>query len=284
MLVMLCAGMLTLAVKIQPVRAATITVPDDYKTIQDAVNHAHSGDTVYVRNGIYTEHVYINKTITLKGEGNEKTIIEAHKSNQSDFGAGGVSISSSNTVLENFRIVPPNSTVPLEIPTLVFIDGRVASCSNDTIRNCVFVFPNDVGAGSDAIDVFDSPNSTITGNKITIADPSDAGIAVIEGSVNCLVDNNSITGGWLGIAIDFADNNIVSNNYVADENNLYGGALYMAITSGDTVKTNVLVNNTLAIKLASSVYDSSIYHNNFKNNALQVYIDADSARIAWDNG
>ena len=49
--------------------AVTITVDDsggaDYLTIQEAVNAANPGDTIYVYNGTYNEDIYIDKTITL---------------------------------------------------------------------------------------------------------------------------------------------------------------------------------------------------------------------------
>ncbi|RLI62131.1 MAG: plasmid stabilization protein, partial [Candidatus Asgardarchaeum californiense] len=36
---------------------AIITIPDDYLTIQEGLNNAVSGDTVYVKNGTYNEVV-----------------------------------------------------------------------------------------------------------------------------------------------------------------------------------------------------------------------------------
>jgi hypothetical protein len=40
-----------------PVKAEskTITVPEDFPTIQTAVDHAFAGQTIFVRNGVYTE-------------------------------------------------------------------------------------------------------------------------------------------------------------------------------------------------------------------------------------
>ncbi|MBU1261526.1 hypothetical protein KKG61_09670 [bacterium] len=49
--------------------AADIYVPDDYATIQEAVNAANDGDTIYVSAGIYNEAVYVNKGIALVGVG-----------------------------------------------------------------------------------------------------------------------------------------------------------------------------------------------------------------------
>ncbi len=53
----------------------TITVPDDYPTIQIAVDGANAGDTVFVRVGIYHETVAINKALALIGEDRSRTII-----------------------------------------------------------------------------------------------------------------------------------------------------------------------------------------------------------------
>ncbi len=45
----------------------TITVPDDYATIQEAINHANAGATINVRNGTYNESVLVNKQLSLIG-------------------------------------------------------------------------------------------------------------------------------------------------------------------------------------------------------------------------
>ena len=48
---------LALASSIQPVKAGTIVVPDDYPTIQVAINAANHNDTIFVRTGVYVERV-----------------------------------------------------------------------------------------------------------------------------------------------------------------------------------------------------------------------------------
>jgi pectin methylesterase-like acyl-CoA thioesterase len=61
----------------------TITVPDDYPTIQAAVGNASAGDTVFVRTGIYHESITIDKPLNLVGENPQNTIIIGIQSYQS---------------------------------------------------------------------------------------------------------------------------------------------------------------------------------------------------------
>ncbi|HYB68396.1 MAG TPA: hypothetical protein VEC97_02520, partial [Candidatus Acidoferrales bacterium] len=55
---------------------SVITVPTDYPTIQQAINAANPGDTVFVENGTYPGNVVVNKTVNLIGENNQSTIID----------------------------------------------------------------------------------------------------------------------------------------------------------------------------------------------------------------
>lgn len=55
--------------------AGTITVPDDYPTIQEAIDAAQPGDTVYVRAGEYVEELHIKKSLSLIGEGRTQVVI-----------------------------------------------------------------------------------------------------------------------------------------------------------------------------------------------------------------
>ncbi|MDI6811677.1 MAG: hypothetical protein QMD80_08465 [archaeon] len=46
------------------ITASTIYVPDNYPTIQSAVDAASAGDTIIVRDGTYIENVNVNKRLT----------------------------------------------------------------------------------------------------------------------------------------------------------------------------------------------------------------------------
>ena len=63
--------------------AKTITVDDDpgmadYEHIQDAVNAASPGDTIYVFEGLYIEHVVVDKwdSLQLIGDDRENVVID----------------------------------------------------------------------------------------------------------------------------------------------------------------------------------------------------------------
>ncbi len=78
--------------------SATIYVPDRYDTIQEAVNAANPGDTIIVRSGIYSENVFLNKTLTLIGEDRNATIINGG-------GSGNViHVVSPNIAIMNFTV------------------------------------------------------------------------------------------------------------------------------------------------------------------------------------
>lgn len=86
-LILVLSSMLTLAFTVQPVKAVPITiwVPDDYLTIQEAVDAANNGDTIRVRAGTYDESHYWygthagvlirSKSISLVGEDASNTTI-----------------------------------------------------------------------------------------------------------------------------------------------------------------------------------------------------------------
>jgi pectin methylesterase-like acyl-CoA thioesterase len=71
MLTLLLASVLTLAFNIQPVRAEPRKsyVDDDgsadFSKIQDAINAASPGDTIYINNGTYYENIVVNRSVSL---------------------------------------------------------------------------------------------------------------------------------------------------------------------------------------------------------------------------
>ena len=70
-----------------------------YQHIQDGINAAEWGYTVYVFSGTYVENVEIYYPITLKGENRETTIIDG------DFVTDTVYISASNVIFSGFKVI-----------------------------------------------------------------------------------------------------------------------------------------------------------------------------------
>ena len=57
----------------------TIFVPDDYPTIQGAIDNSKKDDIIYVRNGTYYENIIIDKSIKIIGEDKDTTIIDGFR-------------------------------------------------------------------------------------------------------------------------------------------------------------------------------------------------------------
>jgi parallel beta-helix repeat protein len=155
--------LLATALNAHSVRAVTVTVPDDYLTIQEAINHANEGDTIFVRSGAYYEHIVVNKTVSLIGEDRYTTIIDANRTGDA------VTVEASNVVLSELKIsngywwevqiYAGNCTISDCIITWSGI--YISSSGNRIVNNLI-----DRGWGP-AIYLDYSHNNTIVGNTIS---------------------------------------------------------------------------------------------------------------------
>jgi len=88
--------------------ATTIYVPDNYPTIQGAVNAASPGDTIIVRDGTYTESVVVDKAnLTIRSEnGAEATLVQAL-----DPGSAAFKITADMCLIEGFEVTALNRAI-----------------------------------------------------------------------------------------------------------------------------------------------------------------------------
>ena len=60
------------------VAVRTLRVPEKYPTIQEAINVAFRGESIFVSSGVYFENVVVNKTVSLIGENKSNTVIDGN--------------------------------------------------------------------------------------------------------------------------------------------------------------------------------------------------------------
>jgi len=101
--------------------------PGNYTRIQNAIDNASDGDTVFVYNGTYNESIVINKNqLTLIGEDKNTTIINFNP-NYTIYQVPIVNINASNCSIEKLIITLSNESV--------IASGISINSKNNTIKN-----------------------------------------------------------------------------------------------------------------------------------------------------
>ena len=241
---------------LQPVKAdsGAIVVPDDYVTIQSAVDAAMDGDHIYVRNGFYHENLLVNKSISLIGEDWERTVIDG---NWSQNYLRPITIVHNDVTVRRFALVDSWQGVCLD---------KVSGCS---------ISGNKILNNHYGVVLTSATENNITANVISSVKFGAYGIQLNRASNNN-IQENQLTNLSEGIAVldDFhspdavilsKSNSILGNNII----NCTDKAVWFKFT-----KENLFVGNTIAnstIGLAVMWTDNNIvYQNNFVGNVKQV--------------
>lgn len=236
---------------------ATIVVPDIFLTIQEAINAANVGDTIFVRNGTYYENLYVNKTITLIGADKESTIIDGNFS-----GGYVLSITADNVHVENFTIRNPRDTY-----------YGISMNSSESIINNTIITNTKVTGSLQGIRLWNSSNCVLANNHIfpynnSYEESGGNAIRIFYSDENTIT-KNMISSHIAGIHLSLSENNVVSSNIL--ENNWYGVRLHDSINN--TIVANNISDNVQGVYIVS-YYDpcvnNLIYHNNFVNNTNQA--------------
>lgn len=281
---------------------------DHFSTIQDGIDALSVGGLVQVYKGIYSEHLYVQKTLTLSGDMNDTVIVQG---------------SGSGTVV---KILADN--VKVAGFTIRYSGGDYYGISLHAVEG-IEISDNTIWSNGEGIHIVNSGNNTIAGN--TISSNYHHGIYLVHANSQ----NNSITGNFLlsngGFA--FSLDNLVSNNSFTD-NELFGngGGIGMQsycqynTFSNNTISSNGsygveadhsdhnsylgnhfanhgtcfwfhacnyndIIGNTIQGNSGNGIYlpdcmcggckYNNIYHNNWINNAQHVYCECPNA---WHNG
>jgi parallel beta-helix repeat protein len=183
-------------------------------TIQYGIGRATNGQTVKVAAGTYNEAVNIAKPVTLQGDGAGETIIDGHLTSQPEgaYGVVYVGDAGGNVTVDGFTITNPVAD-PQQPKAVVLNDPN----SEDHI--------------------------TISHNTITgwAADPNIAvdrqiGVDGLNNAATSTIDDNDISGTFLGVQLKDSGPATVSNNTIHDQTG-YNDGESQAPAQGVTVSS-----------------------------------------------
>jgi parallel beta-helix repeat protein len=194
---------------------------EGFNSIQEAINNASPGDTIFVRKGTYYENIVVNKSITLAGEDKENTIIDG----------GGkesvVSVKASYVNISGFTIKNSASLTGCGIS----IERYRTIINNNKITNngigiqVIFpgenqIYENVISTNYCGIELTYVRGTTIYKNVIT---HNTYGVNIIYYSINNIVYENSFSSNNYGIYISLNSNNNIfyHNNLINNTYNVY---------------------------------------------------------------
>lgn len=246
----------------QPATAATLCVNSGgtngcLASIGAAVAAAKAGDTVNVAKGTYNEDVMISKSVSLVGQNNENTIIDASGKNN------GITIAGANDVVVSGFTVENANAAGIWITNSSFVTIH----DNNVINNDVALIPGanascpplsgtpfesgeamDCGEGVFFSEVDHSilANNTITGNAGGVLLSDDIGAT----HDNLITGNSVVRNTALDCGITLASHSMagVFHNTVSGNNSSYNGGPGVGIFApgpGSKAYGNVVINNRL---------------------------------------
>jgi parallel beta-helix repeat protein len=222
--------------------------PGNYTNIQDAIDNASDGDTVFVYNGIYYENVIVDKSINLIGENKNTTIIDGNK--EGDV----VKVLANNTKISSFKIQHSG----LEDEKGIFCAGVTILSDNNTIINNIILNNGWNGVRLD----YGSHNIIEKNDIITNYGPGIGAGVYNASSYNIISENMIFSETWEGIRIQWgSSNNIIQGNIIKDQR----VGIYLLQSDNNTIKENILSYNNQGIHIDEGFFNK-ILNNEIKYN------------------
>jgi len=236
------------------VSSGIITVPDDYPTIQEAINAANEGDTIFVEEGIYYENVVMNKSISLIGENKNTTIIDGNRK------AMCIHVTANNVTVSGFTI-RKGSYHPHPFGGI-----RIYHSTGNNISNN-FITDHHVAG----VFLSKSNSNIVSRNVITnisehISYPGGA-IYLDSSSDNKITENTIKNATWYGIGMDNSSRNIINGNTMTE------ASIDICDSPRNTINDNTVANSLIGICLVRSS------HNNLSKNTL-----TSNTGFGWGSG
>lgn len=268
----------------------------NYTLIQDALDNASDGDTIYVYNDSspYQENILITQSILLQGENKETTIIDGNNQGNtitiehdavivSGFtisnGSGhlgilewyitGIRITANHVCIKNNIIA--NNRLGIFIK-----NAEHLTLTNNTLLNdCVVIAPYDLATVYtpfiEQYYIHTIENNTVNGKPLiyrygltnTLL-PSEAGQIILVSSYNNTIKDTSFNQADFAIILINSSYNTISNNILTNGS---AGLLWLLYSSNNHLKNNTISQNLEGICLDQASTQNTITYNILNNNS-----------------
>lgn len=238
------------------VSAATTHYVGPGESIQTAVDAASPSDTIIVRDGIYTENVDVNKSLTIQSEnGSDSTIVRAANSSDHVF-----EVTTDYVNLRGFTVKGAIGEYPYNPAGIYLYNAHYCNIAN-TVSNNTY-----------GIHLSSSTNNILTNNNLAID---------IRTSYNNTITNNNCSNNVDGIWLHESYNNTITNNNCS--NNADGG-ISLSCTHSNILRNNICSNNNHDGILLLGSYNNAILNNNCSKNHHGIWLqDAYNNTITNNN-
>jgi len=219
---LLASTIISISFYILPVSAKTLRVPQNYPTIQAAVDVAKRGDEIEVSPGVYYENVVIDQEILLVGLDKDTTIIDGRQ-------VGNViHVQVDSVTITGLTIRNGNNGIRV-LGTI----GNV-NIADNIIKN------NRYGISLIGDDVTPTTDNIITHN--TFQNNSNVSLSISLGLSNTISEND-ISGSAYGMKLALTNTTTISDNLLTS--NSYG--VYLSRCSGNNVLNNIGIDNSFGM-------------------------------------
>jgi len=269
----------------------TLRVPQDFKSIQDAIDAAEDGCTILIRFGTYRENLFISKSLILKGAGRGRTVLKGirqgwpviriESERSINVTVQGLTITGAQALPDHFCADRNRYLCPGGIQ----IWGQVRTLIKDNMIT---------NNADDGVDVLNKGYAKIVGNLIS--GNGYEGIHVQNGSQAEIVDNEVSSNGEIGVLIWRSSRAEIKGNKIANtrlhSQSKIGDGIEVIDDSTATIEDNTITGNArYGIFVGGSYYyaDPSwrflpstvrIINNKIENNRyVGIYVNNSTAII-----